>query len=98
VVLLHTFNPSIRETEADGSPSSRPAWSTSFRIARVTQRNLVSKTINKILYGDATSFVYIYVVMTAVPIHSFSSLKSAPMAVSSLSPLIYLLLLLVVGV
>lgn len=27
VVVVHTFDPSIRKTEAGGSMSSRPAWS-----------------------------------------------------------------------
>jgi hypothetical protein len=27
-VVVHTFNPSTREAEAGGFPSSRPAWST----------------------------------------------------------------------
>jgi hypothetical protein len=30
-VLTHTLNPSTRETEAGGSVSSRPDWSTEFQ-------------------------------------------------------------------
>jgi hypothetical protein len=29
-VVVHTFNPSTREAEAGGFPSSRPAWSTEW--------------------------------------------------------------------
>lgn len=49
-VVVHTFNPSTYETEAGGFLSSKPAWSTqlSFRTARDTQRNHVSKKKNQI--------------------------------------------------
>ena len=43
--MVHAFNPSTLEAEADGFLSSRPAWSTkvSSRTARAIQRNPVSK-------------------------------------------------------
>jgi hypothetical protein len=31
VVVVHAFNPSIQETEASGSLSSRPTWSTELQ-------------------------------------------------------------------
>jgi hypothetical protein len=44
-VVVHAFNPSTQEAEADRFLSSRPAWSTkvSSRTARAIQRNPVSK-------------------------------------------------------
>ena len=49
VVVVHTFNPSTWEAEADGFLSSRSAWSTrvSSRTARAVQRNPVFKKQKK---------------------------------------------------
>lgn len=47
-VALHTFDPSTREAEGDGSLSSRPASSTereSSRTTRATKRNSISKKV-----------------------------------------------------
>jgi hypothetical protein len=45
VLVAHVFNPSTQDAEAGESLTLRPAWSLeSFRTARATQRNSVSKT------------------------------------------------------
>jgi hypothetical protein len=41
--VAHTFNPSTREAEAGRFLRSRPVYKVSFRTARATQRNPVSK-------------------------------------------------------
>ena len=48
-MVVHAFNLSTWEAEAGGFLSLRPAWSTrvSFRTARATQRNPVSKNQKK---------------------------------------------------
>ena len=50
-VVAHAFNPSMQEAKAGGYLSSRPVWSTEYRVssrtARATQINPVSQKQKK---------------------------------------------------
>ena len=70
-VDVHTFNPSTREAEAGGSPSSRSAWCTQFQDSQDYIEKPCLKSPQKMEKEgrkESLHYIYIYIYITCYPI------------------------------